>query len=101
MQAPMTQRQIMPRRACCTRCAARTTLTRCGIRRPRRIHARASVQRRARTAEVVAALSRATDLGIGQPMDFALRTCALALRLGETLGLSATDLRTIYYVALM
>ncbi|MCA1643905.1 MAG: HD domain-containing protein [Chloroflexi bacterium] len=46
-------------------------------------------------------MSVATDLGMGQPMDFALRTCILALRLAETLGLSATDLRTIYYVALM
>jgi hypothetical protein len=38
---------------------------------------------------------------MGQPMDFALRTCVLALRLAETLALSAAELNTIYYVALM
>src|SRR5216683_3591120 len=52
-----------------------------------------------RLAEVVAALSLATDLGMGQPMEFALRTCVLAVRLGELLGLDERELRDTYYVA--
>lgn len=56
---------------------------------------------RARLAEVIAALSLATDLGMGQPMDHALRRCLLAVRLGEALGLDAHELRDVYYVALV
>ena len=40
-----------------------------------------------RMAEVTIALSLATDLGTGQPMDHALRTCALSLAAAEALGL--------------
>jgi hypothetical protein len=54
-----------------------------------------------RRAEVVAALSLATDLGVGQPMGHALRSCLLAVDLGASLGLGADDLRTVYYVALL
>src|SRR5438105_1132574 len=54
-----------------------------------------------RLAEMVAALSLATDLGMGQPLEFALRTCVLAVRLGELLGLHERELRDIYYVALL
>ncbi len=54
-----------------------------------------------RLAEVVAALSLATDMGTGQPLERALRTCLLAFRLGEALGLSDDELHTVYYVALL
>ena len=54
-----------------------------------------------RLAEVVASLSLATDMGTGQPLERALRTCLLAFRLGETLGLSDHELQTVYYVALL
>ncbi|GGJ44998.1 HD domain-containing phosphohydrolase [Deinococcus roseus] len=54
-----------------------------------------------RMAEVMAVLSRATDLGMGQPLDFAMCSCVLSVRLGEALGLSAADLQAIYYQALM
>lgn len=54
-----------------------------------------------RLAELIAALSLATDLGTGQPMEHALRTCLLGLRLGERAGLSDRDLREVYYVALL
>lgn len=54
-----------------------------------------------RLAEVVAALSLATDLGMGQPLEFALRSCVLAVRLGETLGLDDQTLREVYYQALL
>src|SRR2546426_7827329 len=41
---------------------------------------------RLRLAELVAALSLATDLGMGQPMAHALRTCLFAIALGRALG---------------
>lgn len=40
-----------------------------------------------RLADLVGALSLATDLSMGQPLEHALRTCLLALRLGEGRGL--------------
>src|SRR5712692_5959221 len=54
-----------------------------------------------RLAELMAALSIATDLGMGQPMEYALCVCVLAVRLGETLGLSEDELREVYYLALL
>jgi HD-GYP domain-containing protein (c-di-GMP phosphodiesterase class II) len=55
----------------------------------------------ARLAELVATLSLATDLGMGQPMEHALRTCALAVRVGEAAGVDRPTLRTAYYLALL
>jgi len=54
-----------------------------------------------RLAEVLAVLSIATDLGMGQPIEFALQSCVLALRLAEQLGFDAAALRTTYYQALL
>jgi len=54
-----------------------------------------------RLAELLAALSLATDLGMGQPLEQALRTCLIALDLGEQLGLSTEELSDVYYVALL
>jgi HD-GYP domain-containing protein (c-di-GMP phosphodiesterase class II) len=54
-----------------------------------------------RRAELVAALSLATDLGTGQPLNHALRACVLATHFGEELGLDAAELLTVYYVALL
>lgn len=54
-----------------------------------------------RLAELIAALSLATDLGIGQPMGYTLRVCLLALHLSGALGLSADELSEVYYVALL
>ncbi len=56
---------------------------------------------RLRLAELMAALSLATDLGMGQPLEQALRTCLIATALGERLGLSGEELSEIYYVALL
>ncbi len=47
-----------------------------------------------RRAEIVAALSRATDLVMGQPMEYALRSCVLAMRLGGAQGF-ATSVRVV------
>ena len=54
-----------------------------------------------RAAELVGALSLATDLGTGQPLEHALRTAVLAVRLGELAGASPEELRDTYYVALL
>jgi len=54
-----------------------------------------------RAAELVAALSLATDLGTGQPLEHALRTAVLAVRLGELAGASPEELADTYYVALL
>src|SRR6266446_6417899 len=54
-----------------------------------------------RLAELIAALSLASDLGMGQPMEYALCSCVLAVRLGETLGFSESELREAYYQALL
>src|SRR5205809_1652182 len=61
----------------------------------------ASAEQPIRAAEVVGALSLATDLGTGQPLEHALRTAVLAVRLGELAGASARELANTYYVALL
>ena len=58
-------------------------------------------ERPIRAAEVVGALSLATDLGTGQPLEHALRTAVLAVRLGELAGATAQELADTYYVALL
>jgi len=60
-----------------------------------------SGERPIRAAEMVGALSLATDLGTGQPLEHALRTAVLAIRLGELAGASAKELADTYYVALL
>ena len=54
-----------------------------------------------RAAEIVGALSIATDLGTGQPLEHAMRSAVLAVRLGELAGASAEELSDTYYVALL
>jgi HD-GYP domain-containing protein (c-di-GMP phosphodiesterase class II) len=58
-------------------------------------------ERPIRAAELVGALSLATDLGTGQPLEHALRTAVLAVRLGELAGASHEELADTYYVALL
>jgi hypothetical protein len=58
-------------------------------------------QSTARLAELIAALSLATGLGMGQPMDLPLRIAGLAVKLGRALGLASADLSDIYYLALV
>ena len=50
-------------------------------------------------AELVAAFSLATDLGLGQPMEHVLRSWVIAARLGDHLGLELDDRGGLYYVA--
>src|SRR4051794_2844402 len=54
-----------------------------------------------RAAEVIGAMSMATDLGTGQPLEHALRTAILAVRLGELAGLTPQELVDAYYISLL
>lgn len=54
-----------------------------------------------RLAELVGTLSLAVDLGLGQPMGHVARACAIAGRLGERMGLDATERGTLFYVTLL
>ena len=54
-----------------------------------------------RLAELIAALSLATDLGLGQPMAHALRTCLIAISLGRAIGLPERELSDTYYTTLL
>jgi HD-GYP domain-containing protein (c-di-GMP phosphodiesterase class II) len=56
---------------------------------------------RVRSAEIVGVVSLATDLGMGQPLEHAMRTAILAVRLGELAGASAQELGDAYYVSLL
>src|SRR4051794_14599814 len=59
------------------------------------------VSKPVRAAGRVGALSVATDLGTGQPLEHAMRSTVLAVRLGELAGAPARELSDTYYVALL
>lgn len=52
-------------------------------------------------AEVIAALSLALDLGLGQPMDHMLRSAIIASRLSERMGLAPQERAAAYYSGLV
>lgn len=54
-----------------------------------------------RLAELMAALSLAIDLGMGQPLEQALRTCLIAIELGERMGLTKGEISEVFYLALL
>ncbi len=54
-----------------------------------------------RLAELTIALSLASDLGTGQPMEHGLHTCWLSLAVADALGLDASTRSCVYYVALL
>jgi HD-GYP domain-containing protein (c-di-GMP phosphodiesterase class II)/DNA-binding CsgD family transcriptional regulator len=56
---------------------------------------------RVRLAELIAMISLGTDLGMGQPMEHAMRQSLIALRLAERLGLDETTRGVVYYVGLI
>ena len=53
-----------------------------------------AISRPLRLAEAVGALSLATDLAMGQPLEHGLRTAVLAVRIAQAMGL-ATDEQVI------
>jgi HD-GYP domain-containing protein (c-di-GMP phosphodiesterase class II) len=54
-----------------------------------------------RLAELVAAFSLATDLGMGQPMEHVLRSWLIAVRLGERLDMEPEARVSLYYVMVL
>jgi HD-GYP domain-containing protein (c-di-GMP phosphodiesterase class II) len=55
-----------------------------------------------RAGELLASLSLATDLGTDQPLEHALRTCVLAVRLAEAAGVAGTqEGDDAYYLSLL
>ncbi|HEX7750214.1 MAG TPA: HD domain-containing phosphohydrolase [Bordetella sp.] len=52
-------------------------------------------------SELLGAFSYALDLTEGQPPGHSLRSCWIASRMAQTLGLSAADRRTVYYATLL
>ena len=54
-----------------------------------------------RLAELLASLSLAIDLGLGQPMEHFLHACLLAVRLGQLLDLSEQERSEVYYLGLI
>jgi HD-GYP domain-containing protein (c-di-GMP phosphodiesterase class II) len=54
-----------------------------------------------RLAELLAAFSLATDLGLGQPMDHVLRSWLIARRLCERVGLGDEPAAALYYVLVL
>jgi HD-GYP domain-containing protein (c-di-GMP phosphodiesterase class II) len=59
------------------------------------------VGRELRLAELLAALSLASDLAKNLPPESALRNSLVAVGLGQRLGLSAEDLSDVYYLSLL
>ena len=54
-----------------------------------------------RLAELVATLSYAADLGLGQPMAHCMRQTVIALRLAELAGATDAEREATYYLGLM
>jgi HD-GYP domain-containing protein (c-di-GMP phosphodiesterase class II) len=54
-----------------------------------------------RLAELVAALSLATDLGLGQPQEHVLRQTVIARRLAAAAGLTGDQQTAVFYVSLL
>jgi HD-GYP domain-containing protein (c-di-GMP phosphodiesterase class II)/DNA-binding CsgD family transcriptional regulator len=54
-----------------------------------------------RLAQLLAGLTVATDLGMGQPPGHGARTCLLATELGRRMGLDEGTLSDVYYVGLL
>jgi len=58
-------------------------------------------EERVRAAEVIAALSLATDLGIGVPLEHGLESTVIAMRLCERLGADRATASQAYYACLL
>jgi hypothetical protein len=52
-------------------------------------------------AELLCALSFASDLGMGQPLEHGLKTAYLGLTLADRLGADAEDREAVFYGALL
>jgi HD-GYP domain-containing protein (c-di-GMP phosphodiesterase class II) len=61
----------------------------------------ASATGQLRLAELLASVSLATDLGTGQPLGHALRTCTIAVALADAVGCEASEQRVVHQFALL
>jgi HD-GYP domain-containing protein (c-di-GMP phosphodiesterase class II) len=52
-------------------------------------------------SELVGVLSLVSDLGMGRPMEHAMRQCLVALELGERAGVGEADRAALYYAGLL
>src|ERR1700740_2768526 len=52
-------------------------------------------------ADIASAIALAADLAVGQPFDHVLRSCAIAMRLAEHLGLSQEDQDATYWMTML
>ncbi|HEY7470003.1 MAG TPA: HD domain-containing phosphohydrolase [Acidimicrobiia bacterium] len=60
-----------------------------------------STEGRVRLAELLASMSLATDLATGQSLGHGIRTCLIAVAIGEEMGCDPADLRSIFQVSLL
>ena len=60
-----------------------------------------SEHRYLRLAELMASFSLAIDLGMGQPLEWVMRTCLLSVNLSQLLRLSSDECRQVYYLSLL
>jgi HD-GYP domain-containing protein (c-di-GMP phosphodiesterase class II) len=58
-------------------------------------------QDRVRTAELIGALSLATDFGIGVPLEYGLHSTLIAMRLAERLGIDPETASQTYFACLL
>jgi HD-GYP domain-containing protein (c-di-GMP phosphodiesterase class II) len=63
--------------------------------------ARLAPDTQVRLAELLAVLSLGADLGMGQPMEHAMRQSLIALRIADRLGLAEQERAVLYYVSLI
>src|SRR3954468_3476620 len=61
----------------------------------------AAIIPRMESAELLAALALATDLGTGQPLEHALRTCLVAVAMAEEAGCSEADRGDVHLLAML
>jgi HD-GYP domain-containing protein (c-di-GMP phosphodiesterase class II) len=54
-----------------------------------------------RIAEIVGTLAMATDLGLGLPIEHAIRACLMSLEIGRRVGMATAELGELYYLTLL
>src|SRR5216684_62073 len=54
-----------------------------------------------RIAEIVGTLAMATDLGLGLPIEHAIRACLMSIEMGRRVGMAPAELSELYYLMLL
>ena len=58
-------------------------------------------RRMRRIAEIVGTLAMATDLGLGLPIEHAIRACLMSIEMGRRLGIAPAEQSELYYLTLL